>query len=212
MSHVTLGKRLTWLIHVMSYVNKSCHILMCHVTCDMSDKILNESCHVNESCQWVMSHINESCHILMSHVTCQWVTNVWYTWIMSHIWISHVTLGTFVTWLCSVCTTSVEYAYNIGSVCFWIRCFDFFFETVSPAPCLRARGRQIVFAHTEAAKCPQVLRDTPTHPPSPPHRKERILRYWNQNSNTLLQNSKIWRQNPNIWCQNSNIWCQNSNT
>ena len=47
--------------------------------------------------EWAMSHVNGSCQLWMSHVTCKWVNSTMNKpchtceWVMSHIWISHVT-------------------------------------------------------------------------------------------------------------------------
>jgi len=93
-------------------LGESYHTRMSPVTCETSRT--NGAAHVYRTCSlyiiphmsgswskpcflWVMSHTNESCHICISHVTDEWVMphmNVSchiYEWVMSHIWMSHVT-------------------------------------------------------------------------------------------------------------------------
>ena len=60
----------------MSHVNASCHMWMCHVTCECVMSRVNVPCHMwmsHVTCECAMSHVNESCHMWMSHVTCKWV-------------------------------------------------------------------------------------------------------------------------------------------
>ena len=95
MSHVTCQWAMShiWMSQV-SHAVTSWHLGSCHI---------NESCHIlmsHVTYQWAMSQINESCHTYEC-VTCTphtvWVCDVTSTihvtnqWIMSHIWMSHVT-------------------------------------------------------------------------------------------------------------------------
>jgi len=104
--HVTC----TW---VMSHMKESCHTWISHVTCEWGTSHMDESCHIwmsHVTNECVMSHMNVSCHIWMSpmdesrlvwmsHVTHMngWVMSHMneschpYGWVMSHIWMSHVT-------------------------------------------------------------------------------------------------------------------------
>jgi len=98
-----------WMGHV-THMNGSCHTYgVCHVT------HMNGSCNTHEVCltlslepsieRWVMSHIWMS-HV--THLTRWWVMshNIWirhvalqHGWVMSHVWTSHVTLiYEWVTW------------------------------------------------------------------------------------------------------------------
>jgi len=84
------GERLchTWMRHVTHWwgtlhMNGACHIWMSHVTYE--SVIAHHYIVLSHlTLRWVMSHMNEACHIWMRHVT--------YEWVMSHIWMSHVTL------------------------------------------------------------------------------------------------------------------------
>jgi len=72
MSHVTY--RMSHVTYVKHMSNESCHICrMSHVT--YVSRVWRDPCHTNE---WAMSH--------MSHI----ISNM-YEWVMSHIWMSHVT-------------------------------------------------------------------------------------------------------------------------
>ena len=128
MSHVTNQWVMshTWTSHVtyqwvMSHINESCHISMSHVT------NMNESCHISMShvtYQWVMSHTkspDSRCHIFMSHVTLIDESFHTHEWVMSHIWMSHVTYAhlcvhLFWIWrhICDVTRSCV-----CVRVCFW---------------------------------------------------------------------------------------------
>jgi len=76
------------------WINESCctyewvtlHIWMSHVTCEWVMSLIIQSCLTYK---WVTSHNDKSCHASTSHVT-HMTETLTCEWVMSHIWMSHV--------------------------------------------------------------------------------------------------------------------------